>query len=140
MIPATGLLCLTIVTAGCVVPVPHRRVHVQGVEARVVDAADQTPVAGARITAVDDEETLTETDADGHFVLEPVHGWHGAYLVGPVSYSLFPHFDIPSPRPPFRIEAPGYETRTVAPYDILADGTEEDQGLIRLKPNTRLDP
>lgn len=133
-IPSTALLCLTILTTGCVVPVPHRRVHVQGVDARVVDAADHTPVAGARITAVDDEEALTETDANGRFVLEPVHGWHGAYLVGPVSYSLFPHFDIPSPRPPFRVEAPGYETKKVSPHDVLDDGRDAEGTVIRLKP------
>lgn len=132
--PLTTLLCLTFLTASCVVPVPHRRVHVNGIEARVVDASDQTPVVGARIAALHDQETLSETDADGRFVIEPVHGWHGAYLVGPVSYSLFPHFDMPSPRPPFQVEAPGYEIRTVAPYEAFDGRREADEKVIRLKP------
>ncbi len=83
---------------------------------------------------------MTQTGPDGKFVVKSEYGWHGAYLVGPISYSLLPHFDMPSRIRDFRIEADGYRTGGVA-GDRGSDrsslfGAIRDVGTIRLTPKS----
>lgn len=124
-----GLLFL----AGCVLPVPHRRLHSAGVEATVVDADTTSPVGGAKVSNSDGGRALATTDPEGHFEIPAQYGWHGAYLVGPISYSLLPHFDIPSPRPPLKINATGYQSQTIQPFDELQTDRQTGKALIRLQ-------
>lgn len=128
------LTSLALASAGCVLPVPHRRIHGNGIDARVVNASDQSPVANAEIQGDPEGRTLATSDETGRFSIAPVHGWHGAYLVGPISYSLFPHFDIPAPSPPFRVRATGFAGRNIGPGDPLDPPDDDGLPTIRLKP------
>jgi hypothetical protein len=94
--------------AGCVLPVPHRRVHVRGIEGKVIDASTRSPLAGAKITDLRSGSLLATTDRAGEFKVRAKRGWHGAYLYGPISYSLLPHFDMTYPAPAIRVSAEGY--------------------------------
>ena len=115
------LLAASLCLAGCVLPVPHRRLHSAGIEATVVDAKSATPVGGATVSIAGRDGELAVTDGKGHFEIPARYGWHGAYLVGPVSYSLLPHFDLPFPRPPLKIEASGYRPRTIQSSDAVQE-------------------
>ena len=128
-----GLLVASLCLSGCVVLVPHRRVHAAGMEARVVDAETTAPVVGAKVSSPDGSRVLATTDAEGHFGIPAQYGWHGAYLIGPVSYSLLPHFDMPYPRPPLKIDASGYRSRVIQPYDEVQTGRRDRQAMIRLQ-------
>jgi hypothetical protein len=119
-----------ILVSGCVLPVPHRRVHVQGVEAKVVNAIDQSPIPGAYVTTTSGRSG-TVTDANGDFEIQPVYGWHGAYLIGPISYSLLPHFDMPW-SPFLRVSAEGYEPKSL--YAAESMGKGEGELVIGLRP------
>ena len=133
-LPLTAtLLAASLCLAGCVLPVPHRRLHSAGIEATVVDAETTSPVGGARVSTLDGSSVLTTTDAEGHFEIPPRYGWHGAYLVGPISYSLLPHFDIPYPRPPLKIDATGYQSQTIQPFDEVQTDKRTGQALIGLQ-------
>ena len=104
-------LGVAIAQSGCILPVPHRRLHVEGVKGRVVSAATHRPIAGAKVSSAITRDELAITGSDGSFVIQPDHGWHGAMLIGPVSYSLLPHFDMPSPPSPIRISAAGFRAK-----------------------------
>ena len=76
----TSIACIL---TGCIIPVPHRRLHEMGYEAKVVDANTGSPVAGARLTPPLGGSLIATTDANGDFRIKPRWGWHAAYLVGP---------------------------------------------------------
>ena len=128
-----ALLAASLSLAGCVLPVPHRRLHSAGLEATVVDADTASPVDGAKVSSPDGSSELASTDSEGHFEIPAQYGWHGAYLVGPISYSLLPHFDIPYPRPPLKIEAAGYRSRTIQPFDEVQTDRSTGKAMIRLQ-------
>jgi len=125
-----GFLLIT----SCVLPVPHRRVHVDGVDARIVSESDGRPVSGATISTSNGDMIITTADVDGRFRIKPQYGWHGAYLFGPISYSLWPHFDLSKPRPPFRVSATGFVTKTVHSSDPIEGENSKESSLIRLQP------
>lgn len=119
---------LTILNSSCVLPIPHRRVHVSGLEARVVSSADSSPVAGAEVRARHSTgKLIAVTDRNGEFSIKPIYGWHGAYLVGPVSYSLLPFFSMGSPgvMPPVAVSARGYTTKQCDGSDFPPSATDE---------------
>lgn len=97
---------------GCVLPIPHRRVHVGGIEGKVIDARTQAPLEGAKVTDAHSGSLLATTDRAGEFAVSPKRGWHGAYLYGPISFSLLPHFDMAAPAPEIRVSAEGYRDWT----------------------------
>jgi hypothetical protein len=103
-------------------------------EATVVDAHTTSPVDGAKVSSPEGGRELTTTDSKGHFEIPAQYGWHGAYLVGPISYSLLPHFDIPYPRPPLKIDAIGYRSQTIQPFDEVQTDRRTGQAMIRLQP------
>lgn len=133
-IHATSALTIILFMAGCVIPVPHRRMHSVGISATVIDARTDSPIQGAEIHSRDQKQLLTTADSAGRFEIPPSYGWHGAYLVGPISYSLLPHFAIPSPRPPFRIEAMGYRERAVSPTEVIESDKQTGEPIIRMHP------
>ena len=92
---------------GCVVPIPHRRMHYPGVTGRVRDAISHAAIPAARIQTVDAVKQAAILGYDGVFTLKPVYGWHGASLIGPIGLSLFPGFDVPSSSRNFVIEFRG---------------------------------
>lgn len=104
---------LALVLSGCVVPLPHRRVHAFGVAGRVLDFQSRSPVKAARIEAADDRTKVAFSDARGSFMLPPVSGWHGAYFIGPIGLSLFPALDMPSMSRAIAISANGYRSVTI---------------------------
>ena len=103
-------LLSTLPLSGCVLPVPHRRLHQFGVSGRVIDSASHTPINAARITASD---AATLSRSDGSFTLDPVYGWHGAYAIGGIGVSLLPGFDVPSFSRPVTVTASGYRSSTI---------------------------
>lgn len=133
-LPRTAaLLAASLCLAGCVLPIPHRRLHSAGIEATVVDADTASPVSGAKVSTPDGSNLLTSTNAKGRFEIPSRYGWHGAYLIGPISYSLLPYFDIPYPQAPLKIEATGYRSRTIEPFDEMQTDKQTGQALIRLE-------
>jgi hypothetical protein len=106
------LLCVLTFT-GCVLPIPHRRLHHYGVSGRIIDSASRAPVKSAQIQPSDHPTRGTVSRADGSFTLEPVYGWHGAYTFGVIGVSLFPGFDVPPFARTILISANGYQTSTV---------------------------
>ena len=128
------LLAASFFISGCILPVPHRRLHSEGMEAKVIAAGTASPVRGATITEADSDRVSHVTDSEGRFKIPARYGWHGAYLIGPISYSLLPHFDMPSPRPSFRIDAEGYQPMTVQPLDTVETDAGNGQATIRLEP------
>ena len=113
---------------GCIIPLPHRRLHERGHEARVVDARTRSPIAGAELRSMPGGSLITTTDANGDFRIKPRWSWHAAYLVGPISYSMLPHFDLPPMwPPPFRVIANGY-------YSHASDPMRGYPKVILLKP------
>ena len=131
---AALLMTSSLLVLGCVLPIPHRRMHSAGIEARVVDAKTAWPVRDAKISSADGRRAFSAVDSEGGFEIPSQYGWHGAYLVGPISYSFFPHFDMPYPRPAFRVEASGFQSMTVQPYDDLKTDTRTGQAIVQLQP------
>ncbi len=107
----------------CIVPVPHRRVHASGLQGQVLDEQTKLPVVGAKIAATPNDASRVITDVEGNYEIKPTYGWHGAYLFGPISYSMFPHFDMPYLTSPSWIYANGYVDKKI-----------DKEGVIFLKP------
>jgi hypothetical protein len=109
------LICIVLLSAfafsGCVVPIPHRRLHQFGVTGRVIDSESRTPLNTAQIASGD---TATVSHSDGSFTIAPVYGWHGAYAIGGVGVSLLPGFDVPSMSRSITVTASGYRSSTIA--------------------------
>ena len=116
-------------------PVAHRRLHSAALEATVIDADTTSPVHGAEVSNPGGSRVLATTDSEGHFEIPAQYGWHGAYLAGPISYSLFPHFDVPHPRPPLKIDATGYRSQTIQPFDEVQTDKRTGQAMIHLQPD-----
>lgn len=109
-----GALLIVGLCGGCVIlPVPNAREEGAGVRSRVLDAEDGKPVR-ATIRDLVGGETAT-TDAAGAFLLKPHVQWHAGYLLGVISYPIWPFTgDLFMPGRSFRIEAPGYCARDVS--------------------------
>jgi hypothetical protein len=104
-------LWLVLGLTGCVLPIPHMRVHAYGAQGLVLDAQTRSPILAAKVSTLEGELRTTQTDAKGHFVLPAIYGWHGAYLISPISQSLAPGFDVAVRQCRISITAPGYEDR-----------------------------
>lgn len=107
-LPIKFIMFLVVFCSGCILPVPHQRVHVYGVTGQIVSAADHTPIAGALVIGEEIPAVTAHSDAKGTFWLRPVRGWHGAYFVGPITLSLLPDWDMTYPGRGLRVSAPGY--------------------------------
>lgn len=105
------LLGVAVAQTSCILPIPHRRVHAEGIEGKVVAATSKMPISGAKVSSAITRNELATTDSAGDFRIKPDYGWHGAMLIGPISYSLLPYFDIQYPPPPIRISANGFRSR-----------------------------
>jgi hypothetical protein len=105
------LLGMAFAQTSCILPIPHRRVHVSGLEGKVINRTTRAPITGAKVSSAFSGKPLATTDSAGKFRIKPVYGWHGAYLISPISYSLLPHFDIGPPPLSVRISAAGYQPR-----------------------------
>ena len=129
-------LAVALLSSCIVLPIPHQRVHSYGVKGQVIDAHNAQSVSHATIISPPDEKYLVTTDSTGHFSVKPTYGWHGAYLVGPISLSLLPGWYMTSPSRKFGVLATGYEARDIS----LPVGTKRhpsssaylDAGIIRL--------
>jgi hypothetical protein len=108
--------------SGCLLPIPHPRLHEFGVAGRIVDSESHRPIKGAEVHAVDDPAKGTVTNADGLFRLKPVYGWHGAYFIGPMSLSLLPRFEVPGYTRIIRITAIGYHGITHSAAQLTQSG------------------
>ena len=102
------LLC-----AGCIMPIPHRRLHAYGVKGQIVNASDQRPIADALVTCNVQKKRDAKTDTTGQFTLRPAYGWHGAYVIGPINLSLLPGWDMTYPGSTFEVFAPGFQRRNL---------------------------
>ena len=131
----TGLLLAALCT-GCIMPIPHRRVHSYGVEGRVCDASTSSPIVGAVVTSNDQKHRETKTNDKGEFSLRPAYGWHGAYVIGPISLSLLPCWDITFPGTAIDVTATGYQSEHFRVVDIKGThkGTRLKAGDLCLKP------
>lgn len=91
------LLVLLFCEAGCMLPIPHKRVSVVGSEGIVCDADTGTPIIGASVSIMySGKVKIVFTDGQGRYKVDDEKSWHGAYFVGiPVSFSLFPTLDAP---------------------------------------------
>jgi hypothetical protein len=105
MVGLVAVLC-----GGCILPVPHTRVHAFGVAGQVVSAVDHKPIGGALVASIDAPPATTYCDSGGNFRLSARLGWHAAYLVSPICESLLPGFDVAPPDREIRVSAPGYLT------------------------------
>lgn len=87
--------------------------HVHGAKGQILDSRTDKPVKGAKIFPQFGETVLAVTDSEGLYDRKAVYGWHGAYMFGPISYSLFPHFDMPRGMEAFWVSADGYHRMQV---------------------------
>ena len=117
----SGILSLT----GCVLPIPHRRIHTQGCEGKVASSITKLPISGARVASALNDNTLATTDTSGRFRIAPSYGWHGAYMIGPISFSLLPYFDMGYPAEPIRISATGYHAKEFGRDSISREWLED---------------
>ena len=81
--------------AGCILPIPHKRVDRTGYDGLVTDAVTGCPVSNACVCVMysDGTNVTTCTDSEGRCSIADIESWHGAILWGiPMSYSLFPTF------------------------------------------------
>ena len=123
-------LLLAVSCGGCILPVPHQRVHAYGVTGQVVDAIDCSPVPGALVTGLDYANGLAHADSRGEFRLRATRGWHGAYFVGPICLSLLPDWDTTAPDREIQVSAPGYVTSLFAVRSYAAAGSNVVAGEI----------
>jgi hypothetical protein len=115
------LLLGAITLSGCVVPIPHKRLHEPGVAGRVIDSESHLPIEAAKIEGASNSAKVTLSDASGSFKLKPVYGWHGAYFIGPICLSLFPGFDVPVHTRAIVITADGFQGVTLSPGTLTFD-------------------
>lgn len=108
---------------GCILPVPHTRVHAFGVIGQVVNATDHSPVRSASIASIDEPTQTAIGDRTGGFRLHARRGWHGAYFIGPISLSLLPDWDLTAPERDIGVSAPGYVPQIFAVRSYPASGS-----------------
>ena len=94
---AIWVLVISLCAAGCILPIPHKRTHAPAISGTVVSSETLKPMADVIILDAK-FHVQTKTDANGHFSLPRIKRWHGAYLVSPITMSLFPSFDIAFPQ------------------------------------------
>ncbi|HEY3901658.1 MAG TPA: hypothetical protein VGM54_23805 [Chthoniobacter sp.] len=126
------LLC-SLTLSGCIIPVPHKRLHDVGVKGRILDAQSHAPVVAAKIEDIVDPTKFTYSVIDGTFMLKPVYGLHGAYVFAGVSTSIFPNYDAPNLTRTITIIAPGYHNLTIPLNRTDAHDVYIDAGTIPLK-------
>ena len=114
---------------GCILPVPHTRVHAFGVRGQIVSADTHEPVAGAWVTSTDQLSEPAHCDEAGRFRLHPKRGWHAAYCIGPIRESLWPGWDVTYPGRVVRISAPGYSTMDL----VVSTHAKTNSGLSSVK-------
>ena len=114
--------------SGCILPVPHTRVHAYGVTGQVVSATTQEPLADASVIAMDQPHPPAHCDKAGRFRLHPKRGWHAAYCIGPVCESLLPRWDVTYPGRSIQVSAPGYATADFRVGAFARDGTNAVAG------------
>jgi len=114
---------LAVLCIGCVVPVPHPRVHAYGVDGQIVSAADGAPIAGASVSSVDRLVPIASTDTQGRFRVHARYGWHGAYFIGPICLSLLPGWDVTRPSRDIMVSASGYRSAEFVVETWPAEGT-----------------
>lgn len=112
------MLSLALFASGCIMPIPHRRLHAYGVRGSVVDAQSCEPIPSAVVARGTNMLESVACTPSGEFEIKPIHGWHGAYFIGPISLSLFPGFDIAAPCATVSASAPGYKPQTFPPYGV----------------------
>jgi hypothetical protein len=115
-----AILPLVLFVSGCIMPIPHRRLHAYGVHGSVVCAESKEAIPDAVVALGTNLNASVACDAAGRFEIKPIHGWHGAYFIGPISLSLFPGFDMTFPHATVTATAPGYEVNMFS----LADKPE----------------
>ena len=118
---------------GCIVPIPHQRLHTFGVTAELKDKDTGRPVPDAIIFSLDSDKEFVKTNENGSFNLPPIYKWHGAYFISPISFSIFPNFDLTSPEREFLIYAPGYRVKKVKIVDDKTNGSYLKPGSIKIK-------
>jgi hypothetical protein len=98
--------------SGCMIlPIPHRRLQVYGVQGSIVDPEGNPIPESAAITCDGNKHVV---NLQGEFEIPPIYSWHGAILIGPLSYSLFPFLDMPFLQPGnLLVEAPGYQSCSI---------------------------
>jgi hypothetical protein len=128
-----GALCVLFLSACVIVPIPHKRVHELGIKGQIIDARTRAPVTAAKIEDTLDATQSTYSSMDGSFLLKPVYGWHGGYIVAGVGGSVFPEHDGPSPARTITITAPGYRSLTVPLGKSGEQGAYIDAGTISLQ-------
>lgn len=96
--------------SGCIMPIPHKRVSVIGIEGIVCDSDTGAPILGASVSVMySGKSKIVFTDEQGRYKVEEEKSWHGAYFIGiPVSFSLFPVLDAPLFPCAIFISADGY--------------------------------
>jgi len=120
-----GVLVLVALSCtGCVVPIPHPRVHAYGVAGQVVSAADNCPIIGASVRSVHYPQLNVRTNPEGTFRLPAKYGWHGAYFIGPICLSLFPGYDMTPPSTRIDVSAPGYQSAQFTIGRRLSEGPD----------------
>lgn len=119
------ILGIAFVQTCCVLPIPHCRVHVHGIDGKVIDSKTHAPIQKAEVASTTANHPFAVTATDGRFRIKPIYGWHGAYLFGPISYSLLPHFDMAYWRAPIRISAAGYRPAEFGAPHLIRDGLQE---------------
>lgn len=118
----------TAACGGCILPVPHTRMHAFGVTGQVVSATTDDPVANASVTSIEQPQDQAQCDRSGRFRLHPKRGWHAAYCIGPICESLLPGWDMTYPGRAIRVSAPGYATADFAVSIFTHYGTNEVTG------------
>lgn len=121
---ATAILLIFSAT-GCLIPIPHRRIHAYGVRGQIVDQATGESIENAWIAADVDsnpQASAVRSDATGRFKIAPIERWHGAYFISPIRLSLFPAFDFAGYGRLIRVQARGYDTS-----DLRISGHVGDQ-------------
>jgi hypothetical protein len=108
--------------SGCLLPIPHPRLHEFGVVGRIVASESKLPIKGAEVHPVDDPAKETVTNAGGVFRVKPVYAWHEAYFIGPICLSLLPGFDVPGFTRVTLITANGYQGITHSAEQLTQSG------------------
>jgi len=132
---ATAIVGLIVVVCnGCLLPVPHTRVHILGVDGQVVSALDRRPLGSASVASIDEPTETARCDSNGFFRLRPRRGWHAVYLVSPICESLLPGFDMAYPGREIQVSVPGYVTTNFGVSTNLISGAYLHAGQLLLTP------
>jgi hypothetical protein len=118
---------------GCVLPIPHQRIHQYGVKGSVVDSKSGKPIENAKICSLGIPESCI-SKINGNFTLKPIKGWHGAYFLGPISFSLFPDWDMTAPTISILISSTDYISKKITVKEHFASKGYLDSGTILLTP------